>query len=282
MDESSSKHAKEKQSGPLPISEASPVVRPPPVVEVVDMEVLEDPLRLEKVRSINVPSAMTRTQVVVSKCDLDDYSKVVSEDVSHLMVRSLMRVSIFLDLASLFSSSIFLTAFVYFKLLSLNEAIVVSQRCLAWKESLMHVKAQLVKLESCKKYLNHIVAELTKEKREVVVELEKLRAELAVRDDDMKVAMEAKDKVVTDLQHLVGQIEGAKAAAVSKYRASKDFDDNNTRYFLSGLETFRKQVGERFPDLYFSVFQLYDDDDSVVEGVDGAQTDDQVDDASSK
>jgi hypothetical protein len=162
-----------------------------------------------------------------------------------------MRVSIFLDLASLFSSSVFLTTFVYFKLLSLNEAIVVSQRCLAWKESLMHVKAQLVKLESCKKYLNHIVAELTKEKREVVVELEKLMAELAARDDDMKVAMEDKDKVVADLQHLVGQIEGAKATAVSKYRASKDFDDNNTRYFLSGLETFRKQVGERFPDLYF-------------------------------
>uniref|UniRef100_A0A2N9I7P2 Uncharacterized protein n=1 Tax=Fagus sylvatica TaxID=28930 RepID=A0A2N9I7P2_FAGSY len=140
MDESSSKHAEEKQSGPLPMSEASPVVRPPPIVKVVDMEVLEDPLRLEK---------------------------------------------------------------------------------------------------------------LTKEKREVVVELEKLMAELAARDDDMKVAMEDKDKVVADLQHLVGQIEGAKATAVSKYRASKDFDDNNTRYFLSGLETFRKQVGERFPDLYF-------------------------------
>ncbi len=52
--------------------------------------------------------------------------------------------------------------------------------------------------------------------------------------------MEAKDKVVADLQHLVGQIERAKAVAVLEFKASEAFDDNNTRYFLSGFEAFRK------------------------------------------
>lgn len=88
------------------------------------------------------------------------------------------------------------------------------------------------------------------------------------------MAVEAKDKAVADLQHLVGQIEGVKVAAVLEFRASEAFDDINTRYFLSSFEAFRKQATKRFPDQDFSVFQPYDDEDSVV---DGAQ-DDPVDD----
>jgi ATP-dependent protease HslVU (ClpYQ) peptidase subunit len=71
-------------------------------------------------------------------------------------------------------------------------------------ESLMSMKAQLVEYELCKKNLNRAVTELAKEKRDGVIELEKLRAKLAVRDGDVKVAMEAKDKAVAKLQHLAG------------------------------------------------------------------------------
>jgi hypothetical protein len=118
------------------------------------------------------------------------------------------------------------------------------------------------------------VTELTRDRNKALIELEKVKSELKARDDDVKVAVEAKAKAVADLQHLVGQIEGAKAAAVSEFRASEAFDDINTCYFLSGFEAFRKQAMERFPDQDFSVFQPYDDEDSVV---DGAQ-DDLVDD----
>jgi hypothetical protein len=67
---------------------------------------------------------------------------------------------------------------------------------------------------------------------------------------------------------------------VSEFRASKAFDDINTLYFLSSFEAFRKQAAKRFPDLDFSAFQPYDDEDSVVDGGQGNPVDD--DDAASK
>lgn len=109
------------------------------------------------------------------------------------------------------------------------------------------------------------VLKLTRDRKEALVELEKVKVELKAKDDDVKVAVEAKDKAVADLQHLVGQIEGAKATAVSEFRASKAFEDINLHYFLSGLEAFRKQAVERFLDLDFSAFQPYDNEESVVD-----------------
>lgn len=116
--------------------------------------------------------------------------------------------------------------------------MMISQRCIAWEESLMGLK--LAESESEMKNLTRTDAELTKERKEGLVKLERLKAELMERDDDVKVAVEAKDKVMADLQHLVGQIERAKAVAVLEFKASEAFDDNNTRYFLSGFEAFRK------------------------------------------
>uniref|UniRef100_A0A2N9FMK8 Uncharacterized protein n=1 Tax=Fagus sylvatica TaxID=28930 RepID=A0A2N9FMK8_FAGSY len=116
-------------------------------------------------------------------------------------------------------------------------------------------------------------------RKEAQAEAEKLRTELKARDDDVKAAVDAKDKAVADLKHLVGQIEGAKEAAVSEFRASEAFEDINTRYFLSGFEAFRKQAVQRFPGLDFSALQPYDDEDSVA-GVSQDQAGD--DDVSSK
>ena len=142
----------------------------------------------------------------------------------------------------------------------------MSQRCIIVKENLVTLRAKLTADKAEMKNSKRAVAELTKDRKEALIELEKVKAELKARDGDLKVAVEAKDKVVADLHHLVGHIEGAKAAAVSEFRASEAFDDINTRYFLSGFEAFRKQAAEHFPDLDFSVFQPYDDEDSVVDG----------------
>ncbi len=94
------------------------------------------------------------------------------------------------------------------------------------------------------KNIKRVVAKLTWDRKDGLVELEKVKSELKARDDDVKVAVEAKDKVVAELQHLVGQIEGTKAIAILEFRAFEAFDDINTRYFLSGFEAFRKQVGK--------------------------------------
>ena len=100
-----------------------------------------------------------------------------------------------------------------------------------------------------------------------------------MRDKDVEVAVATKDKAVADLQHLVGQVEGSKATAVSEFKASEAFEDINARYFLSGFEAFKKQAIQLFPGLDFSPIQPYDNEDSVVDA-----TQDQVgdDDVSSK
>uniref|UniRef100_A0A2N9FIE3 Transposase (putative) gypsy type domain-containing protein n=1 Tax=Fagus sylvatica TaxID=28930 RepID=A0A2N9FIE3_FAGSY len=142
--------------------------------------------------------AMDRAKGAITSQDTDEYAVAHTEDLSLLMVHSLMR--------------------------GLTEAMVMARR------------------------------------KEALNEAEKLKKELKARDDDVKAAVDAKDKAVADLKHLVGQIEGAKEAAVSEFRASEAFEDINTRYFLSGFEAFRKQAVQRFPGLDFSALQPYDDE----------------------
>uniref|UniRef100_A0A2N9EGH9 Uncharacterized protein n=1 Tax=Fagus sylvatica TaxID=28930 RepID=A0A2N9EGH9_FAGSY len=148
------------------------------------------------------------------------------------------------------------------------------------RKDLAALRAKSIADEAEMKNIKRAVAKLTWDRKDGLVELDKVKFELKARDDDVKAAVEAKDKIMADLKHLVGQIEGVKAAAVSEFRASEAFDDINTRYFLSGFEAFRKQAAEHFLDLDFSIFQPYDDKDLVVDGGQGDQIDD--DDAASK
>lgn len=150
----------------------------------------------------------------------------------------------------------------------------MSQRCLASKEDFAAFRAISIANEAEMKNIKWAIAELTWDRKDGLVELEKVKFELKARDDDVKAAVEAKDKVMADLQHLVGQIEGVKAAVVSEFRASEAFDDINKCYFLSGYEAFMKQAAEHFLDLDFSIFQSYDDEDLVVDGGQGDQIDD--------
>ncbi len=139
----------------------------------------------------------------------------------------------------------------------------MSQRCIAAEEGLATLIAKYMADEAEMKNAERAVMELTRERKDALAEVEKLKKELKARGDDVKAAVDAKDKAVADLKHLVGQIEGAKEAAVSEFRASEVFEDINTRYFLFGFEAFRKQAVQRFPG--FSALQPYDDEDSVVD-----------------
>jgi phenylalanyl-tRNA synthetase alpha subunit len=142
--------------------------------------------------------------------------------------------------------------------------MVMSERCIAAEEGLATLRAKYMADEAEMRNAKRAVLELTSERRDALDEAEKLKKDLKARDEDVKAAVEAKDKVA-DFKHLVGQIEGAKEAAVSEFRASEAFEDINTCYFLSGFEAFRKQAVQRFPGLDFSALQPYDDEDSVVD-----------------
>ena len=80
----------------------------------------------------------------------------------------------------------------------------MSQKCIVVEEDLTTLRAKSITDETEMKNSKRVVAELTRDRKEALIELEKVKVELKARDGDVKVAMEAKDKAVADLQHLVG------------------------------------------------------------------------------
>lgn len=237
-DEGSSKQAEEPPTRPT-VQDAVLVVQTVPPVVMVDVDTTppSNPSLATIKQSPHV--AMDRAKGAVTSRDIDDYATAHTEDVQYLMVHSLMR--------------------------GLNEAMVMSQRCIAAEEGLATLRAKYMADEAEMKNAKRAVMELTRERKDALAEVEKLKKELKARGDDVKVAVDAKDKAVADLKHLIGQIEGAKEAAVSEFRASEVFEDINTRYFVYGFKAFRKQAVQRFPGLDFSALQPYDDEDSVVD-----------------
>jgi peptidoglycan hydrolase CwlO-like protein len=145
---------------------------------------------------------------------------------------------------------------------------------------LRRLKQRLAESEASEKNLKRAVFELTAEKRDLLATVDSVKVDLAAREGDAKAAIEARDAAQKELKHLMGQVEGARAAAVSDYKASEAFEENNLQCFFSGFEAFRKQANAKYPGLDFTCFQPYDDTDSVNE--EGRKDDaDQTDDATS-
>uniref|UniRef100_A0A2N9IBG5 Transposase (putative) gypsy type domain-containing protein n=1 Tax=Fagus sylvatica TaxID=28930 RepID=A0A2N9IBG5_FAGSY len=247
-DEGSSKRVEEAPSRPsIPTATPSVIPSTVPSVQQIPTVVMVDSDLTPPSNSSTINQsphvAMDRAKGAISSRDTDEYAVAHTEDLSYLMVHSLMRVC----------------------LQGLTEAMVMARRCASVEEDLAILRAKSMADEAEMKNAKRAIMELTRERKEALAEAEKLRKELKARDDDVKVAVDTKDKAIADLKHLVGQIEGAKKAAVSEFRASEAFEDINTRYFLSGFEAFRKQAVQRFPGLDFSALQPYDDEDSVVD-----------------
>ena len=80
----------------------------------------------------------------------------------------------------------------------------MSQRFITVEEDLATFRAKSISNEAKMKNSKRAVAELTRDRKKVLIELEKVKAELKARDGDVKVAVEATDKAMADLQHLVG------------------------------------------------------------------------------
>ena len=75
----------------------------------------------------------------------------------------------------------------------------MSQRCIASEEDFASLLTKLAADEAEMKNIKRAIAELTRERKNGLVKLEKIKAKPKVRDVDVKVAVEAKDKAVADL-----------------------------------------------------------------------------------
>ena len=131
---------------------------------------------------------------------------------------------------------------------------MISRRCLSMEDDLVCLKQRLVKSEASEKSLKRAVFELNTEKRDLVGVVEAVKVELLVKEGDVKAAMDARDEAVKEMKHLIGQVEGARAAAVSDYKVSEAFEDKNLQCFISGFEAFRKQAKEKYSDIDFTEF----------------------------
>ena len=156
--------------------------------------------------------------------------------------------------------------------------MVVSRHCLTAEDDLVRLKQRLAESEASEKNMKRAVFELTTEKQDLLAAVDSVKVDLAARVGDAKASIDTRDQAQKELKHLIGQVEGARAAAVSDYKASEAFEDNNLQCFFSRFEAFRKQAKGKYPDLDFTEFQPYDDTDSVNE--DGGKDDvTQTDDA---
>jgi hypothetical protein len=99
----------------------------------------------------------------------------------------------------------------------LNEAMVMSQRCISVEEDLAALQAKSMANEAEMKNAKRAVLKLTRERKDALAEVENLKKDLKSRDKDAEAAVAAKDKAEADLWHLVGQVKGSKAAAVSEF-----------------------------------------------------------------
>ena len=82
--------------------------------------------------------------------------------------------------------------------------MVMSQRCISVEEDLATLRSKSIADEAEMKNAKKAILELTRDRKDALAEVEKLKKELKEMDDDVKVVVDAKDKAVADLQHLIG------------------------------------------------------------------------------
>jgi hypothetical protein len=163
--------------------------------------------------------------------DFQEYASAWTENISKLMVHSLMRVSRTISrhypLSFNFFFFFFLTCRSFVPLQSLNEVMVISRRCLSVEDDLVCLKQRLAESEASQKSLNRAVFELNKEKRDLLGAVEAVKVELLAKEGDVKAAVDACDEAVKEMKHLMGQMEGARVCLLT---------DNNLSAFILGLK----------------------------------------------
>uniref|UniRef100_A0A2N9GN99 Transposase (putative) gypsy type domain-containing protein n=1 Tax=Fagus sylvatica TaxID=28930 RepID=A0A2N9GN99_FAGSY len=153
---------------------AAPSVQKAPTVIMVDSD-LTPPSAGSTINQSPLV-AMDRAKAAITPQDADEYAVAHTDDLSLLMVHSLMR--------------------------GLTEAVVMARRCASVEEDLALLRAKSISDEAEMKNAKRAVMELTRDRKEALIEAENLRKELKAREDDTKAAVEAKDKAEADFKHL--------------------------------------------------------------------------------
>uniref|UniRef100_A0A2N9GB78 Uncharacterized protein n=1 Tax=Fagus sylvatica TaxID=28930 RepID=A0A2N9GB78_FAGSY len=137
------------------------------------------------------------------------------------------------------------------------------------KEALLKQKVQLSEAAQANQRLTTLVNELTLDRDRVVGKLSTLKADLTRKEEELSKALDGAKRADEQMKVLASKLETARVSAVEEFKSSEAFDDNNTKYFLSGFSFLKKQAKEKYPELDFEVFQPFDDDESMMPADDG-------------
>ena len=117
----------------------------------------------------------------------------------------------------------------------LTEAMVIDNHCIHWEEGLINLKSQLTEAMDSNMTLTSVETELTQERDHLADDLAKLKMDVSTKDEEMNKTAESYRKALDKLKALSKQMESAKFNAVEEYKLSDAYDDNNTKYFLTGF-----------------------------------------------
>jgi predicted nuclease with TOPRIM domain len=146
---------------------------------------------------------------------------------------------------------------------------VIASRCMQWEEALLKQKVQLSEAAQANQRLTTLINELTLDRDRVVGELSTLKADLTRKEEELLKALDGVKRADEKAKALASKLETARVIAVEEFKSSEAFDDNNTKYFLSGFSFLKKQAKEKYKELDFEVFQPFDDDESMMPADDG-------------
>ena len=178
--EGSSRRAEEVPTCPPP-RDVVPLVKDLPPIVMVDVD--PNPPTNPSVATVNQSPhvAMDRAKAAFTSKDMDDYAAAHTEDVHYLLVHSLMRVCFFFFVAlSYFPLCFLCLTFLYVQ--GLNEAMVMSQRCISVEEDLATLHAKSMADEAELKNARRAILELTRERKDALDEAERVKVELKAKD----------------------------------------------------------------------------------------------------
>jgi hypothetical protein len=112
--------------------------------------------------------------------------------------------------------------------------------------------------------LTVLINELTLDRDRVVGEMSSLKVDMAAKDEALRKTQADQKSAQERVEMLTTQLETIKTSMMEDFKSSEAYDDNNTKYFLAGFELLKRQAREKYPDLDFKAFQLYDDDESMM------------------
>ena len=242
--DSSSKKVTDERSLLPPPAQKPPLPDPAPSSSVDVIEITAEPSShrsVEKAPTLprDASLASRRAKSMVMKEDIGKYDKVNTDVIKVASVHSLMKVWSFPSLA-LYLRRVLQRPTIYSLVQGLTELTVIANRCIQWEEALLKQKVQLSEAAQANQRLTSLVNELTLDRDRVVGEMSSLKADMTRKEEELRKALDGVKRADDQVKMLASQLEAAKVSAVEEFKSSEAYDDNNTKYFLSGFTFLKK------------------------------------------